>query len=888
MTGNKDAAGLLTIAQPAETSTTMEVEAPPIAFLGTSAGLTMARGAACNAAMQASPTRQSLYISAAPSPPQDGPIARATQLAIIPRHDELGPIRNSLLTTAARFLQSGIAREDALAEKIESISKLVTMIEGGMEPIWESEPQIVLQNTSVLPLFFSNMSTNERGALLASLNLSLLRQALATLLQRQQTLREKFGSTGVAFRMREIVAADVKLRRLSEGDKRAIEIFVTDPEFAAQAQTRAVALEFTAAPQGKGEKAKKSSTAREVNQPPKPEKAKAKAQARTQPAKDSGASTPEIRTVNIVGKVRLPKRINEILSLTGKYIGFEAQATRPNADEGEAEEGQAANSCLIIPRDRGDIWFHPTTKQIIHQLIADIAKRHGVPYAIVLAQAQSILQTQPVRSINLIADTDRWHTLLRYLIENQLIVKDADKGAGLTVMPLKWYQHQLLGAVTDSATYESRANAPIGRAMRNHLNAICRKHRLANIWDVAEIDVRNPVMYLMPKLHKTPISVRAIIPSFAWYTTRAAKWLHSQLFPMLTRFPWIITDRLTFINQIERLHAPYAGNTMLVTMDVTAMYTNIDLAKGISIIQEAVTTAFPQQGRFMLELLRWVLQNNYFLVGNQWFRQTKGAAMGGNVSGTFADLVVGVVEERIWREQPALKPGLYARYRDDTIAITTHAMRKTRKLAQIMSFETGLRFNIEQAGKQVHWLDITIYLGERFHKNRQLDFKPYIKPTNAQAFADYSTYKPETTKTSWITGENIRILRASRSEESFDHAIRQFKQKLLEANYPLSVICKRLKYPYNVRNLIMEPTTKGDMHYFSMQTTRDSHTQWNAIHGNLEPLLKSYNYSLTASRGKSIQDLANSTNKNVLNATGKSTEQCLGSPSNRRNVNECE
>jgi hypothetical protein len=859
---NKVVYGMPPTSPAVEASNTMEVETPSLQQTGASA----ARGTDANVAPTCNVARPPLYggsLRIMPEPsPQMGTTARGRHYPqAIPHRDELAPIKDALLDRAAQFLAKGIEREAALHEKIDSLQRAATMLAGGMEPIWENLPQTVLQSTAILPAFFTHLDSDRRGRILRDLNSVLITEAKSVLNERLTTLKNKYGSGGVSQKIKEIAAVDPNLRLLTEAGKRDIESYISGSDFSTTAHTRAVAMRFASA----------NLSARNAGHTPAPLTNNIPSKANRSVVQTTSPAPPKAHQpkVNKIGQVFIPPEIERILQLTGNFIGREAQATQSSCPSRQ-ENRSWKEAEIIIPRGNNDMWYHPTTKHVINDLLHQISSSHKVDYEIVLAQAQNCLQVYPMnRQLPVIKDNAPWQTLLRFLLANKLIVKDADKGAGLTVIPLHWYTEQLLKAVKDATIYELKPNAPNPRALRNHLEAICRKHKIDNRWQMEDSDVSNPIMYLMPKLHKTPIGVRTIIPSYAWYTTRAAKWLHVQLFPMLKRYPWIITDRLQFIKGIEEIRVPMDGNTMLITMDVTAMYTNIELIKGLQIITEPVMTRFPKQGRFMLDLLHWVLGNNYFLVGNQWYRQTKGAAIGGNVSGTFADLVVGVVEERIWREQPAIKPQIYARFRDDTIAITNHAMRKTRKFAQTLSAETGLRFNIEQAGKQVHFLDLTIYQGERFARNRQLDFKPYVKPTNVQAFTHYTTYKPETTKTSWITGENIRILRGSGNREVFDAEINRFTLKLINAGYPMSVIAKRLKHSYDMRNQLMETTSKSHTKWFGIPPTVNAHQQWNVLQNNLETLLTDYNVSLTASRGRSLQDFMNGSNKILLSPTRK-------------------
>src|SRR6185312_13389948 len=164
------------------------------------------------------------------------------------------------------------------------------------------------------------------------------------------------------------------------------------------------------------------------------------------------------------------------------------------------------------------------------------------------------------------------------------------------------------------------------------------------LWLPSNTTVREPVFYIMPKIHKTPIGFRPIIPSHSWYTTTTAKRLHQKLWPIVNSFPWVITDRLKLINELEQrvFKQTEARRTIVATIDVTALYTSICIGDGIGRIRTLLRQYGWKQSDIdcCCSLLEWVLTNNYFKIGDQWYQQIQGAAMGGNVSGTFADLVL--------------------------------------------------------------------------------------------------------------------------------------------------------------------------------------------------------------------------------------------------------
>jgi len=61
-------------------------------------------------------------------------------------------------------------------------------------------------------------------------------------------------------------------------------------------------------------------------------------------------------------------------------------------------------------------------------------------------------------------------------------------------------------------------------------------------------------MYLLPKLHKTPVSVRPIISSHSWVTTRSSIWIDQTLQQFAFSRETVVRDTKDMVNIIENLN----------------------------------------------------------------------------------------------------------------------------------------------------------------------------------------------------------------------------------------------------------------------------------------------------------------------------------------------
>lgn len=87
----------------------------------------------------------------------------------------------------------------------------------------------------------------------------------------------------------------------------------------------------------------------------------------------------------------------------------------------------------------------------------------------------------------------------------------------------------------------------------------------------------------------------------------------------------------------------------ILTMDVTALYSNISHELGIKCIDHTVSQdpEIPEaQKFFLLNSFNFILENNYFIYGEEIYRQKKGTAMETRVAPTYANLFMGSFEEK--------------------------------------------------------------------------------------------------------------------------------------------------------------------------------------------------------------------------------------------------
>ena len=131
-----------------------------------------------------------------------------------------------------------------------------------------------------------------------------------------------------------------------------------------------------------------------------------------------------------------------------------------------------------------------------------------------------------------------------------------------------------------------------------------------------------------------------------------------------------LKDPPDFINFIERTRVP--ENAILVSMDVTSLYTNIPQEEGIEIVCKAYDAFYKEETpiptEYLKRALKLILQENSFEFNGKNYLQTHGTAMGTKIAVAFANIFMGTVESQILRRS-ILKPLVCKRYIDDIFSI---------------------------------------------------------------------------------------------------------------------------------------------------------------------------------------------------------------------------
>ena len=157
-------------------------------------------------------------------------------------------------------------------------------------------------------------------------------------------------------------------------------------------------------------------------------------------------------------------------------------------------------------------------------------------------------------------------------------------------------------------------------------------------------------------------------------------WLLQEIIkPLVVHVPAHLENTAQLLDEYQKADArkELTGN-IPVSLDVVSLYTNVSVPEAVATVSSYIDEYDPDLHGFsredITELLDIILNNNVFHFNLDIYKQIKGLAMGGRVSGTLAILAMDKFEKATIR--PLLSErALYRRYIDDINMIVPSKQR---------------------------------------------------------------------------------------------------------------------------------------------------------------------------------------------------------------------
>lgn len=365
-----------------------------------------------------------------------------------------------------------------------------------------------------------------------------------------------------------------------------------------------------------------------------------------------------------------------------------------------------------------------------------------------------------------------------------IIIKPADKGSATVILDRTNYINEGYRQLNDERYYK-KIDTPIFPETKLKINELLVELYKKNYISDKQFsylkspeDPRPRQFYMLPKIHKSiekwPVSNmppgRPIISDCSSESYAIAEYIDHFLQPLAKKHESYLKDTSDFLNKLKEVKIN--ESSLIVTMDVANMYTNIDHESGLNAVKIAFkNNPDPRRpDQEILELLELSLRNNDFQFNGEMFLQMKGTAMGKKYAPSYANLFMAQFESEAM-SKCYQKPTVYWRFLDDIFMIWDHGRQNLISFLDIMNAHhpnVTLTANIQE--NSIDFLDVTIFKGPLLHEKLIFDTKVYFKPTDTHQLLHKASFHPKHTFRGILKSQIMRFYRICTQESDFNAA----------------------------------------------------------------------------------------------------------------------
>ena len=409
--------------------------------------------------------------------------------------------------------------------------------------------------------------------------------------------------------------------------------------------------------------------------------------------------------------------------------------------------------------------------------------------------------------------------------ERKIVIKQCDKGAGIIILNYDDYikscnEHlEMTKNVGDQVVnYYQRVEESEFIRSKERIKEVLEEARDNDIIDKDEFEALNPrdklssKFYSTYKVHKkhdpgeTP-PVRPIISASGSSMENIGKYVQHHINEFGSVHSTYLKDTPDFLRTINEVNEKeeLENDTILVTMDVAALFTNIPNEEGMEAVREVFEekqeTKFHKE--FVLRLLEILLHNNYFEFNGEMFKQIIGAAMGSQPIPNYANIfmakkidrkIISIFEKYATEEHISLK--LFKRFLDDLFFIFKGSSKALHKiLDEINEIHPNIKLTMNHTSidedescdcpikETIPFLDVSMSI-----KNGKIETDLYRKPTDRNQYLLPSSCHPNDCIRNIPFSLALRIVKICSNVENRNKRCEELKQMLMEREYDEAVV----------------------------------------------------------------------------------------------------
>ncbi|XP_077485215.1 uncharacterized protein LOC144095315 [Amblyomma americanum] len=149
-------------------------------------------------------------------------------------------------------------------------------------------------------------------------------------------------------------------------------------------------------------------------------------------------------------------------------------------------------------------------------------------------------------------------------------------------------------------------------------------------------------------------------------------YLHRVFAPLVGKGPTFIRNSFDFTEKVRDVVVE--DDDIIVSFDVTSLFTSVPVDLAVDVCaaalqdDEKLSERTPLEAQDLSRLLKFCLENTYFVFRGSFYKQVHGTAMGASISVTAANLTMEAIENRALASFHP-RPNVFLRYIDDCFCI---------------------------------------------------------------------------------------------------------------------------------------------------------------------------------------------------------------------------
>ena len=420
--------------------------------------------------------------------------------------------------------------------------------------------------------------------------------------------------------------------------------------------------------------------------------------------------------------------------------------------------------------------------------------------------------------------SDKTHKVIESLQNKvkqyDLVIIKADKGQTVVIMYRNVYVEKMKVILNDQSKFvkvnEEDTLTRLGKFQsflyRNFKNILSDKEYK----DIYPSASNIPVMYGLPKIHKSGSPLRPILSMVGCFNHAFAQWIGRQLGD-LRQSKHITKDsfNLNFLKD-SKLNGKY-----FVSYDVVSLFTNIPLDETINLIVDSLYPKIPglaakdqlfhgMTKTIFRNALNYCVKDNTFLFNGEFYKQIDGCAMGSPLAPILADIFMNhLLEPKIVRNDHdflnltflngTLTPfnlHVFVRYVDDTLAVFENEEEADRFLIYLNNLHPSIKFTCDkEAYDKLPLLDLLL-IKDSSSDNENISITVYRKPTHSGVFTHFLSFIPFQYKIGLVRTLFDRAFKICSSWNLFhlemENIVRMLSMNGYSKNFTYSIIRKEL------------------------------------------------------------------------------------------------